>query len=285
MKRLGFSFGYDRVFYSSDESQYRWSQWLFLTLLEADLIYRAEASVDWCDHCETTLAAIQVEDGRCWRCHNDVRLIRRPTWFLRITPYLEENHRRLADLEKDWDEISLATQRDILGYVSGVEVDLPVDGGEALTVFTPHTDSVAEARFVALSPRHPDIERWASEPAVRDQLDGLRSGGWERSARDAKAVPIIDTGGTVASPSGAGRLPVLISPIVDARYGPTAVLGIPAIDEADTTIMGRTTGVEEGDSNPAPSPGGQPLETQPTARYRATDFSISASAFGGPQSR
>ncbi len=34
MKRLGFSFDYDRAFYSSDESQYRWSQWLFLTLLE-----------------------------------------------------------------------------------------------------------------------------------------------------------------------------------------------------------------------------------------------------------
>ena len=30
MKRLGYSFDYDRVFYSSDEGQYRWSQWLFL---------------------------------------------------------------------------------------------------------------------------------------------------------------------------------------------------------------------------------------------------------------
>ncbi len=93
MKRLGFSFDYDRVFYSSDEGQYRWSQWLFLTLLEAGLIYRDDATVDWCDTCRTTLASIQVEDGRCWRCHNEVRLIRRPTWFLRIVPYLEENDR------------------------------------------------------------------------------------------------------------------------------------------------------------------------------------------------
>ena len=95
MKRLGFSFDYDRAFYSSDESQYRWSQWLFVTLLEAGLIYRDDATVDWCDTCQTTLAALQVEDGRCWRCHNEVRLIRRPTWFLRITPYLEENDRNL----------------------------------------------------------------------------------------------------------------------------------------------------------------------------------------------
>src|SRR3954454_21092148 len=34
MKRLGYSFDYGRTFYSSDESQYRWSQWLFVTLLE-----------------------------------------------------------------------------------------------------------------------------------------------------------------------------------------------------------------------------------------------------------
>src|SRR6201996_663116 len=34
MKRLGLSFDYDRVFYSSDEGQYKWSQWLFLTLYE-----------------------------------------------------------------------------------------------------------------------------------------------------------------------------------------------------------------------------------------------------------
>ncbi|HEY8082973.1 MAG TPA: class I tRNA ligase family protein [Solirubrobacterales bacterium] len=278
MKRLGFSFGYDRVFYSSDEEQYRWSQWLFLTLLEADLIYRAEATVDWCDHCETTLAAIQVEDGHCWRCHNKVRLIRRPTWFLRITPYLEENHRRLTALEEKWDEISIATQRDILGYSSGVELDLPIDDGEILTAFTPHADSVADARFVVLSPRHPDIERWASEPAVRDQLDGLRSGGWERSARDAKSVPLIDTGHSAASPSGTGTLPVLISPIVDARFGPTAVLGVPVIDEADATIMDR---VARGEDDLATSPTDRPLDAREAVRYRATDFSISRQRFWG----
>ena len=109
MKRLGLSFDYDRVFYSSDEGQYRWTQWLFLTLLEMGMIYRDDATVDWCDTCNTTLATIQVEDGRCWRCHNEVRLIRRPTWFLRITPYLEENDARLPELEADWDEISPST--------------------------------------------------------------------------------------------------------------------------------------------------------------------------------
>ncbi|HET7485769.1 MAG TPA: class I tRNA ligase family protein, partial [Solirubrobacterales bacterium] len=225
MKRLGFSFDYDRVFYSSDEGQYRWSQWLFLQLLEAGMIYRDDATVDWCDHCRTTLAALQVEDGRCWRCHNEVRLIRRPTWFLRITPYLEENDRRLDSLE-DWDEISLSTQRYILGRSDGVEVDLEGADGASLVAFSPHAEALTAASFVLLSPRHPGVEEWALDPDVRARLDELRSGGWERSARDAASVPLVDTGAIARAPWEGAELPVLVSPLVDARYGPTAALGI-----------------------------------------------------------
>src|SRR4029077_7018565 len=135
---------YGRVFYSSDESQYRWSQWLFVTLLEAGLIYRDDATVDWCDHCQTPLAALQVEDGRCWRCHNPVRLIRRPTWFLSVIPYVEENDANLDKFE-DWYELSLKTQRYIPGRSDGVELDLEGKDGAPVTVFTPHRDSIADA--------------------------------------------------------------------------------------------------------------------------------------------
>ncbi|HEY4779562.1 MAG TPA: class I tRNA ligase family protein [Solirubrobacterales bacterium] len=281
MKRLGFSFDYDRVFYSSDESQYRWSQWLFLKLLEADLIYREDATVDWCDTCQTTLASIQVEDGRCWRCHNEVRLIRRPTWFLRITPYLEENDRNTGKLE-NWDDLALSTQRYILGRSDGVEVDLEATGGNSLTVFSPHRGALSQARFVLLSPRHPEVEAWVQDPAVRDELEQMRSGGWERSARDARSVPIVDTGATIVGPSGE-ELPVLVSPLVDARYGPTAAFGIPAVDEADAEIAARVERVP----TPEPSADGEDSEQaegearapvpgeREAKRYRANDFSIS----------
>jgi leucyl-tRNA synthetase len=276
MKRLGFSFDYDRAFYSSDESQYRWSQWLFLTLLEAGLIYREDATVDWCDTCRTTLASIQVEDGRCWRCHNEVRLIRRPTWFLRITPYLEENDRNTGALQ-NWDDLALATQRYILGRSDGVEIDLEGSGGRTLTVFSPHREALAEARFVLLSPRHPDVEAWTEAPGVGDELERMRSGGWDRSARDARSMPIVDTGTSIAGPGG-GELPVFVSPIVDARYGPTAAFGIPAVDEADRDLAGRMDRVEsyesaDDDSEPpaaATVPGARGAK-----RYRANDFSIS----------
>lgn len=277
MKRLGFSFDYDRVFYSSDEGQYRWSQWLFLELLDAGLIYLDDATVDWCDTCNTTLASIQVEDGRCWRCHNEVRLIRRPTWFLRITPYLEENDRNLAALEAGgtWDEMSLSTQRYILGRTDGVELDLG-EGERRLTVFSPHRDHLGHARFVLLSPRHPEVDRWAAGEAG-EELDRMRSGGWERSARDARSVPLVDTGASIPGPAGE-QLPVYVSPLVDARFGPTAALGVPAVDEADAELAARMERVApwraDGDGEeavpPAPVAGAREAK-----RYRANDFSIS----------
>ena len=64
-------------------------------------------------------------------------------------------------------------------------------------------------------------------PAVRERLEELRSGGLERSSRDAEAIPLIDTGTSLAAPAGDGLLPVLISPVVDGRFGETAVLGDP----------------------------------------------------------
>jgi leucyl-tRNA synthetase len=289
MKRLGYSFDYDRVFYSSDEGQYRWSQWLFLTLYDMGLIYLDDATVDWCDTCQTTLATIQVEEGgTCWRCHNEVRLIRRPTWFLKITPYLEENDANMPRLEEQpWDQLALATQRYILGRADGVEFELDGPAGP-LTVFTPHADAAGLATFVLLSPRHPEVEAWIGDEGVREQLEQLRSGGWERSARDAGAVPVVDTGRAVAGPDGA-ELPVLISPLVDARFGPTATLGIPAVDDADRDVAERFPGRIPGVDGPknhdiahfsAHQPG-EEAERAPVAgarvakRYRANDFSIS----------
>jgi leucyl-tRNA synthetase len=278
LNRLGFSFDWERSFFSSDPVMYRWSQWLFLTLLEAGLVYRGTGSVDWCDTCQTTLATIQVEAGRCWRCHNPVRLIQRPQWYLRVSAYVEENDRRLAELE-NWDENSLASQRFVLGRVDGVELDLRVadagGGGDELTVFTPHADALELARFVLISPKHPDVELWAQEPAVHAQLEELRSGGLERSDREAEAIAIVDTGRTLAAPASEGSLPVLISPVVDGRFGPTAVLGIPDRDRTDAVIAERlAAGPERSAASSAEARASSAPRPRAALRYRAGDFSI-----------
>jgi leucyl-tRNA synthetase len=290
MKRLGYSFDYDRVFYSSDEGQYRWTQWLFLTLLDMGMIYREDATVDWCDTCQTTLASIQVEEGgTCWRCHNEVRLIRRPTWFLKITDYLEENDAN-TELLQNWDELALATQRYILGRADGVELDLEGSGG-SLTVFSPHRRGLEQATFVLLSPRHPEIDAWIGAAGVREELEQMRSGGWERSARDARSVPVFDTGASVTG-LGGEELPIVVSPLVDARFGPTAAFGIPAVDEADREIAARVDRVlsSEPEAESEDESGGEgegaavlPTGAREAKRYRANDFSISRQrAWGTP---
>jgi leucyl-tRNA synthetase len=319
LKRLGFSFDWERTFMSSDPVMYRWSQWLFLTLLEAGLIYHGTGSVDWCDTCKTTLATIQVENGACWRCHNPVRLIARPQWYLKVSEYVEENDRRLEDLRK-WDETSLAGQRFVLGRVDGVELEARDADGRGLTVFTPHAEAVGDAKFVLMSPKHPEVERWTADPGVRKQIEEMRLGGWERGERGAEAVAVVETGCTLTLGDDGTALPLFISPTVDERFGATAVLGIPDADHTDELIARRLPGAETAENdekNDGPtragararkealftnsSPDGAPAETdkendaptrargharktaRKTVRYKANDFSISRQrAWGTP---
>jgi leucyl-tRNA synthetase len=287
LQRLGFSFDWERTFLSSDPVMYRWSQWLFLTLLEAGLVYRGTGNVDWCDTCQTTLATIQVEDGLCWRCHNPVRLIERPAWYLRVSAYVPENDRRLDELQ-NWDENSLASQRFVLGRVDGVEVDLTAANGAELTVFTPHADALEEARFVLISPKHPDIDVWTSDPAVHERLEELRSGGLERSSRDAASIALIDTGHLLPAPTGDGLLALLVSPAVDGRFGATAVFGVPEEDRTDSVIAERLPGLIGGAPSAdavqsSASPTSSPSAPRPAIRYKAEDFSISRQrSWGAP---
>jgi leucyl-tRNA synthetase len=198
-----------------------------------------------------------------------------------VSAYTAENDRRLSEREESgkWDEVALASQRFVLGRVDGIELDLTAPDGARLTVFTPHADALAQARFVLLSPKHPDVESWASTPAARERLEELRSGGLERGARGAGAIALIETGRALPAPGGGEPLPVLISPVVDGRFGATAVLGVPERDRTDEVIAERLGDASAGE----PTSGGEVSSPRAAYRYKADDFSISRQrAWGTP---
>ena len=83
------------------------------------------------------------------------------------------------------------------------------------------------------------MDRWTSEPDVARQLAEVREAGWRREDRDAEQVPVVQTGTLATVPGVPGMLPIVISPLVDARYGPTAALGIPELDPTDRAIAAK----------------------------------------------
>jgi leucyl-tRNA synthetase len=276
---LGLSFDWSRTFVSSDPEIYQWTQWLFLLLLEQGLIYQRQGPVDWCERCQTVLAQAQVENGKCWRCHETTELRNKTQWYLNTGVYNEENFEKLETLS-GWNKIAIGTQRSLLGRTDGVEFELHGEDGTPLTVFARDGDpeAIEEGRFVLLSPNHPEIEKWIGGEGDDEAEDASRSGGWLRDARNADQIPILDTGHWVSAPDGSGRLPVWMSPTVDGRYGPTAVLGTPELDKSDEVIFERI----ETPMDPLPLQESS-LVCEPALRFKISDFPVSRQrAWGTP---
>ncbi|MGE5282251.1 MAG: class I tRNA ligase family protein [Chloroflexota bacterium] len=276
-ERLGYSFDWSRSFVTCHEKNYRWTQWLFLTLLEAGMVYRAPTQADWCDNCQTVLPGLQIEDGRCARCDGPVGLIELPQWHLRVAAYADEAADRLDSLTR-WSKLALGSQLDAIGTVEGVEVDArDIESGSTLTVFTPHAEAIGAAAFVALSPHDPALAEWMDAPAVEAVLAELRATRRGREERRPEALPVAATGRRVRIEGVDRELPVLVTPAVDLRFGQTAVLGIPRADRTDAALAERM-----GYEQPAAGASGA-VATRPALRRRVSDFVLSRQrAWGSP---
>ena len=53
LKRMGFSYDWDREIATCHPEYYRWEQWLFIKMYQAGMIYRKESFVNWCGPCQT----------------------------------------------------------------------------------------------------------------------------------------------------------------------------------------------------------------------------------------
>ena len=103
LKTIGAMYDWDHEVITSRPDYYKWTQWVFLQLYKKGLAYRANAPVNWCPSCNTTLANEQVmSDGTCERCHTPVERKHLTQWFFKITEYAD---RLLDNLERlDWPE-------------------------------------------------------------------------------------------------------------------------------------------------------------------------------------
>ena len=97
-RRLGISYDWSRVPNTCDPACYRWTQWLFLEMYGAGIVERREATLSYCPRCETTLARLQVQDGRCWRCGRKVETRRLAQWFIATSRYAGRLRDSLDDL-------------------------------------------------------------------------------------------------------------------------------------------------------------------------------------------
>src|SRR5262245_6485302 len=114
LKSMGAMFDWEREAVSADPEYYRWTQWFFKKLMEQGLAYRKLAAVDFCPHCNTTLAREQVwgEDRHCERCKTPVIKKELEQWFFRTTNYAEE----LLDFSQlNWPERVQVMQTNWIG--------------------------------------------------------------------------------------------------------------------------------------------------------------------------
>ncbi|OQR70266.1 putative leucine--tRNA ligase [Tropilaelaps mercedesae] len=154
---LNYSFNWEREISTCDPAYYRWTQYLFIKLFEAGLVYRKKAVVNWDPIDNTTLANEQVDsDGRSWRSGAKVEKRILNQWFVRTTRYSKELYQGLDDL-KGWDDI-VPMQKGWIGNVDegtifkfGLEGDLPLD---ELEIWTDRPELIVGAAFIIISEDH-----------------------------------------------------------------------------------------------------------------------------------
>ena len=165
--RLGFSFSHRRMLATSDPLYTKWEQEFFIKMYEKGLIYRKSAIVNWCEHDGTVLANEQVEEGKCWRCGNEVVQKEMQGYYLKITAYAQELLDCLKDLEGNWPNQVLTMQENWIGRSEGLEFGFKfddessakLDGMDGFSVFTTRPDTIYGMSYAAVAPEHAVVKK------------------------------------------------------------------------------------------------------------------------------
>jgi len=258
LKRIGFSYDWQREINTTDPPYYKWTQWIFLQIYNSwfnpetnraepistyrgtdpdsvRLAYVADVPVNWCPELGTVLANEEVVDGKSEV--GGFPVVRRPMrqWMLRITAYAE---RLLNELEGlDWPEGIKLLQRNWIGRSEGAEIDFKVDkSDQKIRVFTTRPDTLYGGTFLVIAPEHSLVDLIVTEeqwPAVREYRErAARKSELERADLSKEKTGVF-TGAYAINPATNEKIPLWIADYVLLGYGTGAIGGVPAHDERD----------------------------------------------------
>ena len=238
MKPLGWSLDWSRELATCDPEYYGQQQALFLDMLEAGLVYRKNAVVNWDPVDMTVLANEQVIDGKGWRSGADVERRELTQWFFKISDFSEELLAAIDGLD-NWPAKVKLMQANWIGKSRGLQMAFdmvaPAEGHERIDVYTTRPDTLMGASFVGISSDHPLAKALAEKnPEVAAFRAQCAKGGTTEEALEKAEKLGFDTGLTVQHPLNPDwQLPVWIANFILMDYGTGAIFGCPAHDQRD----------------------------------------------------
>ena len=244
LQRVGFNYDWRREIASCTPEYYRWNQWFFIQMFKKGLLYRKNATVNWCVKCNTSLANEQAEGGYCWR-HEDVpvELRQLEQWFIRVTNYADQLLDDLDTLEGGWPERVLTMQRNWIGRSQGAEVNFAIDaeisyGIKAdIRIFTTRIDTIYGANSIIIAPEHELIQQLMTEGHASQELRAFVEQQKAITPQDriaeGREKEGVFTGMHVINPFNQEKLPVWTANFVLTGYGTGAIMAVPAHDERD----------------------------------------------------
>ncbi len=237
LKKVGFSFDWDRVIDTTDEDYYKWTQWIFLKLFEHGLVFRSTALVNYCPSCKVVLSNEDSQGGKCDICHSDVIQKSKDVWYLKITKYADKLLQGLDDV--DYPANVKQQQVNWIGKSTGAFVNFKLEGAdEELEVYTTRPDTLFGVTFMVIAPEHPLIDENKDRIGNMDAIEAYRTEcakktEFERTqlVKDKTGVKI--DGIEAVNPITGKKIPVFIADYVMMGYGTGAIMGVPAHDQRD----------------------------------------------------
>ncbi|MBQ1229509.1 MAG: leucine--tRNA ligase [Clostridia bacterium] len=237
LKRVGFSFDWSRVVDTTEESYYRWTQWIFLKMFEKGLVFRDTALVNYCPSCKVVLSNEDSQGGKCDICHSDIVQKSKAVWYLRITEYADKLLQGLDEV----DYLPNIKQQQVnwIGKSTGAFVNFSLkECDEKLRIYTTRCDTLYGVTFMVIAPEHPVIQKYREQIRNIDALDAYREEcakktEFERTQLVKEKTGVCIDGLTAINPVNGKEIPIYISDYVMMGYGTGAIMAVPAHDERD----------------------------------------------------